>query len=128
LERIPQFVSNVAFASADTIEYTPGLIQEKLAAGETVFVDYSAPWCGTCRRQERVVDELRANNPDYDKAISFIKVDWDTYKSHEVSKSRDIPRRSTLLLLKGDSELGRIVAGTGKNEIQALMDLGLSGS
>lgn len=115
-------------ADSATVEYTPGLIQEKLAAGETVFVDYSATWCSTCKRQERIIDELRASNPDFDKNISFVKVDWDTYSSHEVTRSRNIPRRSTLILLKGDEELGRIVAGTGTDEIKALLELAVVSS
>lgn len=113
-------------AGENTAEYAPGLIKEKLAAGETVFVDYSATWCSTCKRQERIINELRASNPDFDANITFVKVDWDTYSSHEVTTSRNIPRRSTLIMLKGDEELGRIVAGTSSDEIKALIELGLA--
>ncbi len=113
-------------AGADTIDYQPGLLKEKLAAGETVFVDYAADWCGTCKRQERIINELRAADPLIDENITFIRVDWDKYGSAEVAKSRNVPRRSTLLLLKGEEELGRIVAGTSTGEIKALLELGLS--
>lgn len=105
--------------------YKPGLIESELAAGKTVFVDFSATWCSTCKRQERVINALRSENPAYDNAMSFVMVDWDDYGKHAVAKSRKIPRRSTLLVLRGDQELGRIVAGTSKNEIRKLMDLGL---
>jgi thiol-disulfide isomerase/thioredoxin len=115
-------------AGSDTVDYTPGLIKEKLAAGETVFVDYAADWCGTCKRQERIVNELRANNPDFDKNISFVRVDWDSFSSHEVTTSRKVPRRSTLIVLRGEEELGRIVAGTSTEEIKALLELGLASS
>jgi len=115
-------------AGEGTADYTPGMIKEKLAAGETVFGDYSAAWCGTCKRQERIIDELRAENPQLDSNISFIRVDWDSYGSHEVSRSRKIPRRSTLLLLKGDAELGRIVADTNRDNIKALLELGIADS
>lgn len=120
-------LSKLAWAGGSgTTEYTPGLIKSKLAAGETVLVDFAATWCSTCKRQERVIDELRAANPALDENISFVKVDWDTYSSSEVVTSRNIPRRSTLILLRGDEELGRIVAGTGSDEIKALLELGLS--
>lgn len=112
-------------ALADFVDYTPGLIQDALKDGKTVFVDYSATWCGTCKRQGRVINSLRDANPAYDEAMTFVKVDWDTYKSHEVTVFRDIPRRSTLLVLRGDDELGRIVAGTSESDIKALMDKGL---
>lgn len=112
-------------ASDNTILYMPGDIKDALANGKTVFVDYYTTWCGTCKRQERVIEKLRGANPAYSKAMTFIKVDWDVYASHDVSTSRNIPRRSTLLVLKGGKELGRIVAGTSENDIKALMDMGL---
>ena len=115
-----------ALSSDDTLEYLPGDIKTALNEGKTVFVDYYTNWCGTCKRQERVVEQLRGENPAYNAAMIFIKVDWDVYANHEVSRSRNIPRRSTLVVLKGDQELGRIVAGTGKEEIKALMDKGLN--
>lgn len=111
--------------ASEFVEYTPGVIETALQQGRTVFVDYSAAWCGTCRRQERVINNLRATNPAYDQAMTFVRVDWDTYRTHEVTVRRSIPRRSTLLVLKGNQELGRIVAGTSAVDIRQLMDLGL---
>lgn len=113
-----------AFA-ANTVDYTPGVIEAALAEGKTVFVDYSATWCGTCKRQERVINALRQADPAYDAAMTFVRVDWDTYRTHEVTVFRDIPRRSTLIVLRGDEELGRVVAGTSESQIKALMDIGL---
>ena len=121
---ITAMVSTAALAE-DFVAYTPGLIQEKLAAGETVFVDYAAVWCTTCASQERTIKSLRAENPAYDAAMTFVKVDWDEYGRAPVTTSRNIPRRSTLIVLRGDQELGRIVAGTSKSQIKDLMDLGL---
>lgn len=112
-------------AASGTLDYSPGLIQKQLTAGKTVFVDYAASWCGTCARQERVINALREANPAYDRAIVFVRVDWDDYKRHEVTTSRKIPRRSTLLVLKGNQELGRVVAGTSEKQIKALLDTGL---
>ena len=101
-------------------------IQTALDQGKTVFVDYATDWCSTCARQERVINALRAQNPDYDTNIVFVRVDWDDFANAPVSTSRNIPRRSTLIVLKGDVELGRIVAGTGESEIKSLMDTALN--
>jgi len=114
-----------AFAAAGFVDYAPGVIEKALADGKTVFVDYSADWCGTCKRQERVINALRAEDPAFDAAMIFVRVDWDKYKNHDVTVFRSIPRRSTLIVLKGEDELGRIVAGTGESEIKGLMSLGL---
>jgi len=112
-------------ARAAVMEYTPGLVTEALARGETVFLDFKASWCTTCAAQERVINALKAENPAYE-AITFVNVDWDEHGKSALAKSLNIPRRSTLVVLKGDTELGRIVAGTSRADIKALMDTALT--
>lgn len=112
-------------AALAVTDYTPGLVEAELKAGKTVFLDFKASWCTTCAAQERVIKALKSENPAYEQAISFINVDWDMYGKSDLSKALKIPRRSTLVVLKGDQELGRIVAGTGKDTIKALMDTAL---
>ena len=112
-------------AQAAPTTYTPGLVDERLAAGDTVFVDFFATWCSTCAAQTRVMDALKAANPAYEAAVTFVLVDWDQYGNDPLTLRLNIPRRSTLVVLKGQDELGRIVAGTATEEIQALMDVAL---
>ena len=108
-----------------TIDYTPGSVEQALAEGKTVFLDFSASWCSTCARQERVIEALRAENPSYESMV-FFRVDWDRYRSADLTKKLGIPRRSTLVVLEGSQEIGRIVAGTSKGVIKELMDKGLA--
>jgi thioredoxin 1 len=122
---VPLLATGPASAEASFIDYQPGVIEDALSAGRTVFVDYAAWWCTTCRAQHRVIDRLVAANPAYQQAMLFVRVDWDDYGDQPVARDRNIPRRSTLLVLRGDSELGRIVAGTSEADIKALMDIGL---
>ena len=120
-------LSTLPFAAlADMVDYKPGLIQSLLDDGKTVFVDFGADWCTTCKRQERVINGLRADNSAYDAAMTFVHVDWDDYGRSDITKDYAIPRRSTLLVLRGADELGRIVAGTRESDIKALMEMGLS--
>jgi thiol-disulfide isomerase/thioredoxin len=110
----------------EALTYTPGVLQERLAAGDTVLLEFFAPWCTTCRAQERVIDALVEETPAYQGAITFIRVDWDTYRAAEISTSLKIPRRSTLVALKGNTEIGRVVAQTGRGPIKALLDQALA--
>jgi thiol:disulfide interchange protein len=113
-------------ARADAAAYTPEALEAALASGKPVFLDFKASWCGTCKAQGRVISALKAENPAYEAGIVFLDVDWDTWKDAMIVSEMNIPRRSTLVVLKGDQELGRIVAGTGRDEIKALMDTALA--
>ena len=112
-------------SASEFVEYAPGVIEAALQDGKTVLVDYAAKWCSTCKRQARVINALREGDPAYDAAMIFVKVDWDLYKSHDVTLGRGVPRRSTLILLRGEEELGRLVAATGEDEIKDLLNRGL---
>jgi thioredoxin 1 len=107
------------------LPYTPDLLAARLAAGETVFLDFKASWCSTCAAQERIIKALKAESPVYEEKITFIDVDWDEFGRSAIVQDLKIPRRSTLVVLRGDQELGRIVAQTGRAEIKVLMDTAL---
>jgi thiol-disulfide isomerase/thioredoxin len=109
----------------DMIAYAPGVAEAAMDAGEVILLDFKADWCSTCAAQARVIAALRAEQPAY-AAIRFIAVDWDRYGDGELARALKVPRRSTLVALRGREELGRIVAGTGRAEIKALLDTALA--
>jgi thioredoxin 1 len=115
-----------AVRAGEATLYTPGAAEAAMDEGKVVLLDFWASWCSTCAAQERVLAELKAENPEYEKNIAFFIVDWDAYGNGELSRALNIPRRSTLVALNGREELGRIVAGTGKAEIKALLDTALA--
>lgn len=118
----------LALHATEPLLYTPGSAEAAMDEGKIVLLDFWASWCSTCAAQERVLAALKAENPTYEEKIVFYKVDWDLYAKDSLAKDLRIPRRSTLVLLKGRKELGRIVAGTSKADIQALLDLALTAS
>ena len=110
----------------ERVFYTPGLAEAAMDAGDVVFLDFWTNWCTTCAAQDRVITDLRQGNPAYDEKITFITVDWDQYANGELARRLGIPRRSTLVALNGNEEIGRIVAGTSRSDIKALMDAALA--
>lgn len=115
-----------AYANSGSVAYTPGLVDQALAEGKTVFIDFATDWCTTCAAQNRVIQKLRAGNPAYDAGLLFVYFDWDKYSKDELARRLKIPRRSVLVVLKGDTEVGRVTLGTSEEEIKALMDAGLA--
>ncbi|MEM7753331.1 MAG: thioredoxin family protein [Pseudomonadota bacterium] len=130
MDRRTFLVTAVAAAAASPAlaekTYAPGLVEKELAAGKTVFVGFSADWCSTCRAQESKMRKLKAENPAYEANITFIRADWDRHGNGKLANRLNIPRRSTLVVLKGDQELGRVVASTRTDKIKELMDIALA--
>lgn len=109
---------------AATTPYTPTTLAAAKATGKPFLLDFFADWCVTCAAQHRVLDKLRAADPAY-AAIPFIQVDWDAEEHGPLVRAMKIPRRSTLVVLKGERELGRLVAETDPGKIAALLKLAL---
>ncbi len=74
-----------------------------------------------------MLSKLRASSPKYNKAITFVNVDWDTFKDKPVTTKRKVPRRSTFLLYMRGKEVTRLVAATDEAVIKAMLDKGAAG-
>lgn len=114
-------------AFADTVKYTPAEFDQFLAQGKPFLIGVHADWCSTCDRQKRVINALREKGAPY-ADLTIMEVNWDKERSTKFTTDLNIPRRSTLIMFNGGEEVGRIVAGTGSDEIQALIDKGFTGS
>jgi len=94
--------------------------------GKIVLLDYCSRCCSTSAAQKRVLAALEAENPGYEQKIAFYKIEWDVCGKDTRTMDPKIPRRSTLVLFKVRKELGRIVAGTSRIDIKALLEIGLA--
>jgi thiol-disulfide isomerase/thioredoxin len=91
------------------------------AAGKSVIVDVTAPWCPTCAKQKPTIQALE-NDPKFAQAIVF-EVDFDSQK--EVLRRLRVSMQSTLIAFKGRTETARATGITDPAEIRALFERSL---
>ena len=97
--------------------YTVDRFAAEQAAGKTILVAVHADWCPTCRQQVPILESLLA-----DPAMASVvpmRVDFDGDK--EFLKAHRIAQQSTILVFKGDREVGRVIAETDPERLKAFV-------
>ncbi|UJW87580.1 thioredoxin family protein [Devosia sp. SL43] len=122
LAGVAAFAATGAAKALDVVPYSEDALAEAAASGKPYLIDFYATWCSTCAAQQRVLESLAAESAAY-AAIPIIQVDWDQHSRGELVARMGIPRRSTLVLMSGTTELGRLVAETRSDRIAGLLDL-----
>lgn len=89
--------------------------QASQAAGKSILVDVTAPWCPTCKRQRPIVEQIQKDRP----GLVVYEVDFDTAK--DVLKQLRVQNQSTLIVFRGTSEMGRSTGDTDAKSIGALV-------
>ena len=63
-------------------------------------------------------------NPEY-AAVTVMRVEWDEHRGGALVEALSVPRQSTLVMFKDGREVGRVVAKTGRADIEALFQAAL---
>ena len=86
-------------SAAEVEPFTPAAFDAAKAAGRSILVDVSAPWCPTCKAQHPILSGLEAE-PRF-KDLVVLAVDFDSQK--DVLRSLGVRMQSTLIAFKGGS-------------------------
>ena len=89
---------------AKVVNITDGDFEKTIKKGVTM-VDFWAVWCGPCRRQGPIVEEIA--NENNNKKIKICKMDVD--KNKETSNSFGIHNIPTIIIFKDGKEVKRLV-------------------
>lgn len=87
---------------------------EVLQSEKPVLIDFWATWCGPCRRQAPIVEELA------EEGYAVGKVDVDDQP--ELAQRFGIMSIPTLLVFQGGQEAKRLVGLTPKDELKKLLE------
>lgn len=115
-------LAGTAAFAAEPAAYSAELVASELAAGKTVLIDFSASWCPSCQTQGRHLQALRAENPAYDAAITFVEADWDTYKGSPLATQYGVTSRGSLVVLRGDGVVLQTSTHSTKDALKAMLD------
>ncbi len=87
--------------------YSAAALAAAQKADKPVVLQFRADWCPTCRAQDKVLQTLKSE-PGLD--VTVLKVNFDTEK--ELKKQFKVQTQSTMIVLRGDKERGRLVGDT----------------
>ena len=98
-------------------KFTPVTLADAQKAGKAVLVEVGAPWCPTCKAQAPIIEKLLGS----DKFKSFVKLDIDFDSQKADLQTLKVQQQSTLIVFKGDKEMGRSTGDTNAASIEALL-------
>jgi thiol:disulfide interchange protein len=99
------------------IPFTTKALASAQQSGKPVLVHVHADWCPNCQAQKKILAKLLAQ-PEL-KNYQVLQVDFDTQTA--VVKALGVRYQSTLIVYKGNKEMGRSTGNTNEQDIAALL-------
>ena len=118
-------VPGTAGATYRATEYEWGMRRDFRNSGQTVIYNFRSSWSLTCQIKEELLADLKSENPAY-RNIVFVDVDYDTYGPSQWVERLKVRRRSTLVAMKGETEIARVENQPYKMALQGLLDAALA--
>jgi len=96
--------------------YSAAALAAAQKADKPVALHFHADWCPTCRAQDKALQALKAE-PGLD--VTVLKVNYDTEK--DLKRQYKVQSQSTMVVLRGEKERGRLVGDTSEAAIRTAL-------
>lgn len=110
-------VASVPALALQGAKFSLPALAEAQKSGKPVLVEITAPWCPTCKAQRPILDKLLTSEKY--KSFVTLAMDFDTQKDD--LRAVKAQMQSTLIVYKGDKEVGRSAGDTNPASIEALL-------
>lgn len=102
--------------------FSAAALNQLLADGKPVAVDFHADWCPICRAQAPIVREL-LSAPEF-KDVTVLIANFDTELA--LRKSFNVAKQSTLIVFRHGKEVARSTGDTTREGLVALLRQSIS--
>lgn len=100
--------------------YSAAALALAQAADKPVALHFHADWCPTCRAQGKSLSTL---STERDLDITVLTVDYD--KESDLKKRFRVNSQSTVVVLKGEQERGRVIGESSVDGLRQVLKSGL---
>lgn len=107
--------------AATIVPFNADVFEQAQAQDKPILVHVTAPWCGTCRAQKKVLPDLLAS-PEL-AGILWLEVDFDTRP--DIRRVFDVQHQSTMVVFRGSKEVARAVGETRPEALRELLSRAL---
>ena len=108
----------LSFGANAAQPYNAGAFQEAQKTGKAILLHVTAPWCPTCKAQHPIIANIEKARP----GLVVYNIDFDTSK--DALREFRVQSQSTLIVFKGNREVGRSTGDTKPGGIEALVAKG----
>lgn len=107
------------------LAYAPATWRDVRESTDKLVLNFRASWSLTCQMKQDLLTTLLQEDPAY-RALTFVEVDWDTFGPAQWTQRLKVQRNSTLLGMKDNKEVARIVNEPFERALRRLLDATLA--